>query len=131
MSVFKTTLLCFFFYLTAVAAAADGPACGCLANSQDSVHTVAQRKIDPWFSPDKGQHLLGSMILTVGTGRACQRFAHTNGSQARVIGVTFTMSLGAGKEIWDYFHPGHDASWKDLAADAVGAVLGLVILNIK
>ena len=34
--------------------------------------------------------------------------------------------IGGGKEIYDKTHEGHDADWADLAADAVGAILGEV-----
>ncbi len=41
--------------------------------------------------------------------------------------------IGGGKELYDMQHPDeHDAEWQDLAADAVGALVGeLVILILK
>lgn len=35
--------------------------------------------------------------------------------------------IGGGKELYDKTHPGHDAEWADLAADAVGAILGEIL----
>ena len=32
--------------------------------------------------------------------------------------------VGGGKEVYDKTHDGHDADWLDLAADAVGAIIG-------
>ena len=37
--------------------------------------------------------------------------------------------IGGGKEIYDKQHPDkHDADWRDLLADAAGAILGEVII---
>lgn len=35
--------------------------------------------------------------------------------------------IGGGKEVYDMTHEGHDAEWADLAADAVGAILGEIL----
>ena len=32
--------------------------------------------------------------------------------------------IGGSKEIYDATHDGHDADWRDIAADAVGALAG-------
>ena len=31
--------------------------------------------------------------------------------------------LGAGKEVWDKYHPPHEASWADFIADIAGAAV--------
>ena len=37
--------------------------------------------------------------------------------------------IGGGKEAYDKRHPdGHDADWRDLLADAVGAIVGEIII---
>ncbi len=132
MYVFKSIGVCFFLLLTIGAAAAASGAGGEYDSvRQDSLPTVPEKPADRWLSADKGQHLLGSMILTIGTSRAYQRFVHTNETRVRTVGISFTFTLGAGKEAWDYFHAGHDASWKDLAADGVGILAGYFILLIK
>ena len=48
--------------------------------------------------------------------------------QATITGPGGTISLGAGaaKELWDLSGHG-DPSWKDLAADVAGTVLGLAV----
>ena len=38
--------------------------------------------------------------------------------------------IGGAKEIYDMTHDGHDADWKDIAADAIGAALGEVALAL-
>lgn len=39
--------------------------------------------------------------------------------------------IGGGKELYDKQHPDkHDADWMDLAADAVGAILGEILIAV-
>lgn len=38
--------------------------------------------------------------------------------------------IGGGKELYDKQHPGHDAEWLDLAADAFGAILGEIFVAV-
>lgn len=39
--------------------------------------------------------------------------------------------IGGGKELWDYKHSDkHDADWRDLVADAVGALVGEILILI-
>jgi uncharacterized protein YfiM (DUF2279 family) len=41
------------------------------------------------------------------------------------------MSLGFVKELYDRRKPGNHFCWKDLAADAAGVLIGLIISGIK
>jgi len=131
MYVFKALCVVVFFLWINGVAAADVHSGSRASCRTDSLLCKPGKPPDRWLAVDKGQHLLGSMIVTIGTSRAYQRFVHTNRDRARMVGVSFTFTLGAGKEIWDYFHPGHDASWKDLTADGLGIVLGWFILTLK
>ena len=36
--------------------------------------------------------------------------------------------IGGGKEVYDMHHEGHDADWRDIVADAVGAIIGEVMV---
>lgn len=48
--------------------------------------------------------------------------------QRAFINILF---VGGGKELYDYKHPEHhSADWKDLVADAAGAVAGEVVFAI-
>ncbi len=84
-----------------------------------------QKKRDAWFARDKFQHLMAS-ALVVGLVTDVLR---VEGGQAQKralwLGVGVSFSLGAGKELYDRSHPGHVASWRDLAADLAGIALGV------
>jgi uncharacterized protein YfiM (DUF2279 family) len=77
---------------------------------------------DRWFAEDKANHFLVSMMLssTIYLGLVAN---DNNHGQSLLGAITGTLIIGAGKEIWDKFHPG-TPSWRDLTADAVGAIFG-------
>ncbi len=85
---------------------------------------------DQWFSPDKGYHVIGAMIGTTLVGQLSQRSADISVHQSQIIGAGTMITLGALKE----FHDGQKAtnlfSWKDMAANGVGIVLGILLLGI-
>lgn len=101
----------------------------------DSTHRAGalQKRpvIDRWIAPDKGLHLLGSMMLTVaGTKTLQQNFGFKYHTGMRWA-MGFTFSLGVSKELWDSTKPHNIFSWKDLSADVVGILLGRCILEIR
>ncbi len=96
-----------------------------------SAKAKTEVKVDPWTSADKGQHLLGSMMLTVAAAKSLQKFYSVDSRQAKWNAAAITISVGIGKEISDYFRPGHVCSYKDLLADGLGILLGQIILNIR
>ncbi|HEX7344678.1 MAG TPA: hypothetical protein VF398_10455 [bacterium] len=78
-----------------------------------------------WISPDKFDHLLLSAMLS--SSAYLQLKVHHNEPNAALLSsMGLTLTLGVGKELYDVIHPGHP-SWKDLAADAVGALLGALV----
>ncbi len=83
---------------------------------------------DEWISPDKFDHLLLSAMLS-SSGYLQLKVAHNAEDMALVSCLGFTLGLGVGKELYDIIHPGHP-SWKDLAADAAGALLGALVAGI-
>lgn len=80
---------------------------------------------DPWFGADKALHFTaGAGLAVVGYGVAMP-FSE---SRALRLGAGATLSLLAGlaKEGWDL--AGHGTpSWRDLAWDAIGCVVGLAV----
>jgi uncharacterized protein YfiM (DUF2279 family) len=85
---------------------------------------------DLWFSPDKGYHVLGSMIGTTLVGQiSMKRFDYSiKKSQLITAGTAFT--IGFTKEIYDSEQPKNYFSWKDLAANGVGIIIGIIILGM-
>ena len=85
---------------------------------------------DPWFSPDKGSHFIGSLICTIGFAKSMQEFSNVKNDKSVYWGTGITFSLGLGKEIRDSFQPGNIFSYKDLAADCLGIGLGIMLLRV-
>ena len=70
---------------------------------------------DDWTGPDKTKHVAVSAAIastvTMATG-------------SENTGFAVALGVGLAKEVWDSKHAGHEASIKDLAADALGAYVG-------
>lgn len=89
-----------------------------------------KKSSDTWFSPDKGYHLVGSMIGTTFFGQISQHGFSSNSQESRYIGAGITFSLGLAKEIYDCGKPNNIFSWKDLTANCVGIMIGIVLLGV-
>ncbi len=113
--------------LSALGAFAAPPATGFSSTHSDSIRTIQRSTFsyDPWIAPDKFDHLLLSAMLSSTTYLQLQA-AHNGTDAALATSLGLTLGLGVGKELYDVIHPGHP-SWKDLAADAVGALLGALV----
>jgi len=85
---------------------------------------------DPWFSPDKGSHFIGSLICTIGFAKSMQEFSNVKNDKSVYWGTGIALSLGLGKEIRDSFQPGNIFSYKDIAADCLGIGLGIMLLRV-
>jgi putative lipoprotein len=80
---------------------------------------------DPWFGPDKALHFGLSVLLSAG-GYATSCIWLDTRTERAVAGGTFSLTLGAGKELWDLSGHG-DASWRDFSWDALGTGVGLAL----
>jgi len=80
---------------------------------------------DPWFGRDKAIHFSVSFALA---GNAyADSSAFTKRTCIRVLsGVGVALSAGIAKELADRYDGG-DASWRDLAWDAVGTATGTLV----
>jgi uncharacterized protein YfiM (DUF2279 family) len=84
---------------------------------------------DSWFSRDKGQHLTGSFISTGLIMMSSNRFLNTDKGKSKTVAVSFTLSLGLGKEIFDSQQHNNHFSYKDLTADLLGICLAILVFK--
>lgn len=76
---------------------------------------------DSWVGADKYQHAAGEAIIGLAAGAYFED---------KSTAFAVAMIPGIAKEIYDYRHSDkHSASFKDLAADAVGAAIGVYVGN--
>jgi putative lipoprotein len=78
---------------------------------------------DPWFGPDKPLHFELSVALAAG-GYAASALVLDHPWQRTIAGGAFSLTLGAGKELYDWTGHG-DASWRDFTWDVAGTAVGL------
>lgn len=82
---------------------------------------------DPWFGRDKLLHFTASMLIQ-STAHSVFRSRGADFYQASVGAGIVTATAGIGKELWDL--QGHgDASFRDLAWDAIGGASGAVLMR--
>jgi putative lipoprotein len=87
--------------------------------------TAAARDADPWFGPDKALHFGLSVALSAGGYAASSVWLDTRGERA-LAGSAFSLTLGAGKELWDLSGHG-DPSWRDFTWDVLGTAVGVAL----
>lgn len=78
---------------------------------------------DDWLGPDKALHFSVSVGLSAG-GYAVSSLAFDRRWQRSVAGAGFSLTLGAGKELYDLSGHG-DPSWKDFTWDVAGTAVGV------
>ncbi|NBM56217.1 YfiM family lipoprotein [Proteus vulgaris] len=81
---------------------------------------------DNWRGKDKAQHFLFSMVASAGANAYAdhQHYGHREGL---LIGLSFSISLGAVKELYDSRPEGTGWSWHDFAYDVAGAAAGSLL----
>jgi len=80
---------------------------------------------DPWFGPDKALHFGVSLGLAAGGYAASSPWLESRGGRA-LAGSAFSLTLGAGKELWDLAGHG-DPSWRDFTWDVLGTAAGIAL----
>jgi len=84
---------------------------------------------DEWFGEDKLLHVLTSAYFVGFSYRAYHGHFDNPPDNSRVFAVSVTAVAGVGKELYDMTGPDRKASWKDIAADALGIALGVVLFT--
>ncbi|MEP7049191.1 MAG: hypothetical protein ABJB12_02510 [Pseudomonadota bacterium] len=87
--------------------------------------TASASDADPWFGPDKALHFSFSVALSAGGYAASSAFLDTRTKRA-LAGSAFSLTLGAGKELWDLSGHG-DPSWRDFTWDVLGTAVGVAL----
>lgn len=85
------------------------------------------KRSDPWLSPDKAKHFFLSMFVE-SLSFSVLRAANTSRTGSLFGAAAAGVGFGAGREIYDYYHPG-TPSLKDLAWDVAGVAAGAVALH--
>ncbi|MBN2573696.1 MAG: hypothetical protein JXP73_03960 [Deltaproteobacteria bacterium] len=80
---------------------------------------------DPWLGRDKALHF-GASFALAGGGYAGTALLSERTSVRAATGACLAASAGIGKEVYDRYSGG-DASWRDLAWDAVGTATGVLV----
>lgn len=89
------------------------------------------RPADDWLGRDKALHAGTSFALTLGGALALRAGMSAAQHDATALAFGTTLALGVTKEIADVRRPAAPLfSWRDLAADAVGAALGAVVASL-
>jgi putative lipoprotein len=78
---------------------------------------------DPWWGRDKALHFGVSAGLGA-SGYALSSLAFESRLERAAAGAAFSLTLGAGKELYD-LSGGGDASWKDFTWDVAGTSVGV------
>lgn len=83
---------------------------------------------DPWTGIDKVQHFAFSTALSAALAQASLNDGKSDCGALRV-GFGWTMAVGVGKEVFDARIRRAGWSWRDLVADAAGAMAGGVLIT--
>lgn len=86
---------------------------------------------DNWLARDKLAHVTVSLAAVGLANHWLEAESAETPVRARNTAVVFTLSLGVTKEFYDGAQNGNRFSFKDLAADIVGAALGTLLFTIN
>ncbi|HEM6802856.1 TPA: YfiM family lipoprotein [Citrobacter koseri] len=81
---------------------------------------------DSWSGQDKAQHFIASAMLSA-AGNEYARHQGMSRDRSATVGLLFSISLGASKEMWDSRPGGSGWSWKDFVWDVAGATTGYAV----
>ncbi|UAK20211.1 YfiM family lipoprotein [Kluyvera sp. CRP] len=84
---------------------------------------------DSWSGQDKAQHFIASAMLSA-AGNEYAQHQGLSRDRSAAVGLMFSVSLGASKELWDSRPAGSGWSWKDLAWDVAGATTGYAVWQL-
>ncbi len=115
--------------IAAALAVPSGTAAAGEARATAADSCVIVRGGDSWFGTDKARHFTASFLLTGAVSRTMNVQGHESRNRSLAAGVAFTVSVGGLKEILDRGTGRGHASWKDMAANLLGAGCGALLLS--
>lgn len=125
------------FCITLSAQCTENPFTDPVSMEQDTTTTIADSSkaqvplhFDPWFGQDKFLHFGISAGLTAIGYQGGRHLLDRGEARARWIAIGGTVSVGVFKELWDRRRPGSFFSLRDLVADGLGIVVGLVLFTM-
>ena len=95
----------------------------CTAFVVTTLASVAAAEDDPWLGTDKALHF-GVSVALGGAGYAASSAVLDERWQRATAGGAFSLTIGAGKELYDLSGAG-TASWKDFTWDVAGTAVGV------
>jgi putative lipoprotein len=90
-----------------------------------------KRDTDRWFARDKYEHFILSAFYSAGTAKIAHRHFEIEKKQSIALGFSFTISLGAAKELVDFRSGKGNPSFKDFIWDIAGALAGSIAVGLK
>jgi len=95
-------------------------------------HLLPQRErlTDRWLARDKAAHFAASAFLSAFGYYVARREREWRNRPSQQFGLVFGFAFGIAKEVRDARCPRGTASWKDLAADLLGCVVGTALVAV-
>jgi uncharacterized protein YfiM (DUF2279 family) len=84
---------------------------------------------DRWLGFDKVQHATFSFLWTLGSQYTLVNKIHLSEGEALPVSIGSAVVVGVSKELYDeHVTPGNRLSYRDLAADAAGIAMAVVLI---
>ncbi|MCM8812540.1 MAG: DUF2279 domain-containing protein [Candidatus Omnitrophica bacterium] len=84
-------------------------------------------RADSWTGPDKGKHVIVSCGISILAYNIFLKNTAWSESQAQAAAFAAAMAVGTAKECYDKYVRETEFSWKDMAANAAGAGIGITL----
>ncbi|MBN1480394.1 hypothetical protein EH223_20300 [candidate division KSB1 bacterium] len=86
---------------------------------------------ETWFAQDKVHHFMVSAFLTGLSYYACKQEFDFSEEKTSVASISFSLSLGIAKEVYDGVSGKGTPSFKDVIADVAGVAVGFAIIHFS
>lgn len=101
-------------------------ACFLVSTPLDSLQGIDRQ--NGWLSEDKFEHIFFSSFLLGSSYYLYRNELNKSDASAREVGIGIALSIGISKELYDLADRGNP-SFKDILADIVGIVVGILVFT--